>query len=128
MSGKLRTPLKDVRGLGSARGGTGHFLVQRITAIALAVLSVWFVWLCLKLFHSDYATAHALVARPCNAVLMAAFVVALFWHTQVGLQVIIEDYVHTPWKEVSLQILVKLACVLGTLASLLALVRIALGS
>jgi succinate dehydrogenase / fumarate reductase membrane anchor subunit len=128
MSADLRTPLKTVRGLGSAQGGTGHFVIQRITAVALAVLSLWFVWLCLALFHADYAAAHALAARPCNAVLLAAFVVALFWHAQLGLQVVIEDYVHTPWLEVALQILVKLLAVLGALASLFALVRIALGS
>jgi succinate dehydrogenase / fumarate reductase membrane anchor subunit len=128
MSSNLRTPLKEVRGLGSARSGTGHFLVERITSVALAVLSVWFVWLCLSFMRADYTTAHALLAKPQNAVLMSAFVIALFWHTQVGLQMVIEDYVHTPWMEIVLQILVKFLALLGALACVFAVVRIALGS
>ncbi|TDR37358.1 succinate dehydrogenase subunit D [Tahibacter aquaticus] len=124
----LQTPLKQVRGLGSARGGTHHFIVQRITAIALVPLSLWLVWLLLSLVHLDYAGARALLATPCHAVLMAAFVLAAFWHAQLGLQVVIEDYVHTPGLEIALQIAVKFLCVLGALACTLAIVRIALGS
>ena len=128
MSANLRTPLKQVRGLGSARGGTGHFIVQRITAVALTVLSIWFVWLCLSFMRADYATAHAMLAKPQNAVLMSAFIIALFWHAQIGLQVVIEDYVHTPWMEIALQILVKFLALLGALACVFAVVRIALGN
>lgn len=127
MSAQLRTPLKQARGWGSAKNGTGHFMAQRLTAVALVALSLWFVWLCLAMLHADYAAAHALLARPCNAVLMSAFVVALFWHAQLGVQVVIEDYVHTPWLELALQIFVKFFAVLGALACLLAVARIALG-
>ena len=66
------------------------------------------------------------VAQPLNAVLLVAFVIALFWHAQLGLQVVIEDYVHTPWLEVVLQLLVKFLALLGALACALAVVRIAL--
>jgi succinate dehydrogenase / fumarate reductase, membrane anchor subunit len=124
----LRTPLKIARGLGSAQHGAHHFMVQRITAVALIGLCVWFVWLVLTMLHSDYAAAHALIAMPLNAVLMTAFLVAMFWHTQLGLQVIVEDYVHTRWLELSLQILIKFLCFLGGAASVLAVIRIALGS
>ncbi len=123
----LQTPLKRVRGLGSAKSGTHHFIVQRVTAVALIPLVLWLIWFALKLMHADYAHARALVHEPLNAVLSIAFVVALFWHAQLGVQVVIEDYVHTRWLEVSSQILVKLLCVLGALASVLAIVRIALG-
>jgi len=128
MNAPLRTPLKQVRGLGSARNGTHHFIAQRITAVALFGLSIWFVWLTLALMHADYASAHALIAKPLNAVLMVAFIVAMFWHAQLGLQVVIEDYVHTPWLEIALQVLVKFLAVLGALACLYAVVRIVLGS
>jgi len=123
----LQTPLKRVRGLGSAKSGTHHFIVQRVTAVALIPLVLWLIWFALKLMHADYAHARALVHEPLNAVLSIAFVIALFWHAQLGVQVVIEDYVHTRWLEVSSQILVKLLCVLGALASVLAIVRIALG-
>ena len=123
----LQTPLKRVRGLGSAKSGTHHFIVQRVTAVALIPLVLWLIWFALKLMHADYAHARALVHEPLNAVLSIAFVIALFWHAQLGVQVVIEDYVHTRWLEVSSQILVKFLCVLGALASVLAIVRIALG-
>ena len=85
----LRDPMKRARGLGSAKHGVHHFMVQRITAIALIVLGVWFSVLVLGLLGSDYLTARLTLAQPLNAVLMIAFVVAVFWHAQLGLQVII---------------------------------------
>lgn len=128
MSANLRTPLKIARGLGSAKSGAHHFMVQRLTAVALTGLGLWFIWLALALLHTDYAGARALIAQPVNAVLMLAFVVAVFWHAQLGLQVVIEDYVHTRWVEFTLQITVKFLCFLGAAASVLAVIRIALGS
>lgn len=125
---ELRTPLKNVRGLGSAKDGTHHFVVQRITAIALIPLTLWLLWLVLRFVHADYATARALLAQPLHATLFAAFAVALFWHAQLGLQVVIEDYVHTRWLELTLQIAVKLAAWIGALASVLGILRLALGT
>lgn len=122
----LRTPLKRVRGLGSAKSGTHHFMVQRVTAIALIPLVLWAVWLALVLVHAGYTQALALLHQPINVILMIAFVVALFWHAQLGIQVVIEDYVHTHWVEVSAQIVVRFLCVLGALACVLAILRIAL--
>lgn len=123
----LRTPLKKAVALGSAKHGVHHFIVQRITAVALMLLGFWFIWLVLKLVHLDHAQAHALVAQPFNAVLMLAFVVAAFWHAQLGLQVVIEDYVHTHGLQLVLQIAVKFLCFLGAAACVLAVIRIALG-
>ena len=127
MNDKFRTPLKDAIGLGSAKQGLHHFVVQRITAVALLLLVPWFVWTVLRLLHLDAAGAHALVAQPCNAVLLLAFVVAVFWHAQLGLQVVIEDYVHTRGTQIALQIAVKFLCFLGGAASVLAILKIALG-
>lgn len=123
----LRTPLKNALGLGSARQGSHHFISQRVTAVALVLLGAWFVWTVLSLLHLDYAGAHALVAQPCNAVLLLAFVVAVFWHAQLGLQVVIEDYVHARGSQLALQIAVKFLCFLGAAASVLAILKIALG-
>jgi succinate dehydrogenase / fumarate reductase membrane anchor subunit len=123
----LRHPLKRARGLGSAKDGTQHFIVQRITAIALVFLSIYAVWLVLSLVGDDYAAVRATVARPWNATLLVAFLVASFWHAKLGLQVIIEDYVHTPWLAATSQLAVIFVCVLAAIASVLAVVRIALG-
>jgi len=127
MNAPFRTPLKDATGLGSARQGLHHFTVQRITAVALLLLVPWFVWIVLRLLHLDYAGAHALVAQPCNAILLLAFVVAVFWHAQLGLQVVIEDYVHARGTLLVLQLAVKFLCFLGAAASVLAILKIALG-
>lgn len=124
---KLRTPLKRARGLGSAKDGTHHFIVQRITAIALVFLSIYVIGLVISLIGGDYAAVRAAVARPFNAVLLVAFLIAMFWHAQLGMQVIIEDYVHTPWLAVTSQLAVIFICVLAALASVLAVIRIALG-
>jgi succinate dehydrogenase / fumarate reductase membrane anchor subunit len=121
----LRTPLKNALGLGSARQGSHHFITQRVTAVALVLLGAWFVWTVLSLLQLDYAGAHALVAQPLNAVLLLAFAITVFWHAQLGMQVVIEDYVHTRWAEVALQLLNLFACVAGALACLYAIARIA---
>jgi succinate dehydrogenase / fumarate reductase membrane anchor subunit len=123
----LRTPLKNAVGLGSAKHGVHHFIVQRVTAVALALLGVWFLWLALKMVHLDYNGAHALIAQPFNAVLMLAFVIAVFWHAQLGLQVVVEDYVTKPGLALVTQIAIKFVCFLGAAASVLAVLRIALG-
>jgi succinate dehydrogenase / fumarate reductase membrane anchor subunit len=123
----LRSPLKNALGLGSARQGAHHFIIQRVTAVALVLLGGWFVWTVLSLLHLDYAGARALVAQPCNAVLLLAFVVTVFWHAQLGLQVVIEDYVHARGSQLALQLAVKFLCFLGAAASVLAILRIALG-
>lgn len=130
MSGfdRFRTPLKNARGLGSAKDGVHHFVVQRATAIALFFLGLYFVGLAISLIGADYAAARAAVAHPFNAVLLIAFLVTSFWHAQLGLQVVIEDYVHAPGLEIASQLAVKFLCVLGALACTLAVVRIALGS
>jgi succinate dehydrogenase / fumarate reductase membrane anchor subunit len=121
-----RDPLKVARGLGSSQSGVGHWWAQRVTAVALALLGVWFVLTVLCLLHADYATARAAVAKPWNALLLIAFVLSMFWHAVLGLQVVVEDYVHTRWKEVVLMVAIKFLAVLGALASVLAVLRIAL--
>jgi succinate dehydrogenase / fumarate reductase, membrane anchor subunit len=125
---RYRTPLKNVRGLGSAKDGTHHFIVQRVTALALIFLSAWFVYFLVGLMGADYLSATDAVTKPWNAVLLIAFLVASFWHAQLGMQVVIEDYVHSHGLALTAQIAVRFICILGALASVFAVVRIALGS
>ena len=122
----LRTPLSRARGIGSGKSGTGHFWVQRVTAVALMLLVPWLVGLLVSMVGTDLAVVRETLARPWNAVLLAAFVIASFWHAKLGIQVIIEDYVHTRWAEVTLLLINLLACALGALASLYAIGRIAM--
>lgn len=124
----LRNPLKRARGLGSAQFGVGHWWTQRVTAVGLIVLGLWFVMLVTNLLHADYATARAVVAKPWNTILLIAFLISMFWHAVLGLQVVIEDYVHTRWKEIFLLVAIKFLAVLSVLAGTLAVLRIALGA
>lgn len=124
---RLRTPLKRARGLGSAKDGTHHFILQRITAIALVFLSIYVIGLVISLIGGDYAAVRTAVANPVHAVLLVAFLIATFWHAQLGMQAIIEDYVHTAWLAVTSHLLVIFVCVLAAIASVLAVIRIALG-
>ena len=125
---RFRTPLKNVRGLGAAKTGTEHFVHQRLTATALVVLSIWFLVFVLSLLGADYVTATAAVAKPWNAILVVGFLVAMFWHAQIGLQVVLEDYIHNSLLAVALQTTVKFIAVLGAIVSVFAVVRIALGA
>ena len=126
MSGqsRLRDPLKKARGLGSAHDGTRHFILQRISAVILALLTPWLVWLLITLIPADYATVRATLAHPVNAVLLLSFLLALFWHSRLGLQVVIEDYVHHHGLGTIAQILVLFGCALGALVSFVAIGRI----
>ena len=128
MSAQFRTPLKIATGLGSAKSGVHHFMALRVTSVALIALGLWIVWIALEALHMDYAAARALIAKPWNAVLMITFLITSFWHAQLGIQVVIEDYVHAKGVELASQIAVKFICFLGAAASVLAVVRIALGS
>ena len=120
-----RTALKQARGLGSAKDGVQHFVMQRVTAIALVGLGIYFLWLVVSLVGADYTAARSIVANPWNAVLISAFLIAMFWHAQLGIQVVIEDYVHTAWLGVTSQLLVRFICALAALASVFAVIRIA---
>lgn len=86
----LRTPLKRAIGLGSAKDGTGHFMLQRITAIALLLAGAWMIGLLLSLNSTDYIFVRATVRDPLNATVLVAFLIAACWHAKLGLQVVIE--------------------------------------
>ena len=120
---KLRDPLKIARGLGSAKDGTGHWWIQRLTAVSLLVLTPWLLWLVFGLIGADQYSVRMTLGKPLHATLMLAYLLSMFWHAQLGLQVVIEDYIHG-WPEFALQIAVKLAYAAGALASIVALARI----
>ncbi|MBS3959845.1 MAG: succinate dehydrogenase, hydrophobic membrane anchor protein [Xanthomonadaceae bacterium] len=122
---RLRHPWAVARGLGSAKEGVAHWWAQRLSAGALLFLVPWFVLTVVSMIGMDHANARAFLAQPLNAILMLAFVLAVAWHARLGLQVVIEDYIHAPWLEIALQLLVKAAYALAALASVVAIGRIA---
>ena len=121
-----QTPLARVEGLGAAHSGTGHFWRLRVSAVALMPLSAWFVYAVLALVGADRAGAVAFLHQPVNAIAMALFVIAALHHSVLGLQVVVEDYVHAEgWKIALLLFNQLLAWIVGAV-SIFALVKIAL--
>ncbi|MEE4186338.1 MAG: succinate dehydrogenase, hydrophobic membrane anchor protein [Gammaproteobacteria bacterium] len=122
----LRTPLGKFLGHGSAGHGSGHWWLQRLSAVALLPLTVWIVVSFVGLGGYDYATVTGWMAEPLHAILLAALLIAMLQHSQLGLQVIIEDYVHTGWLKVGALVMLKLAHALLGIAGLYAVIVISL--
>lgn len=123
----LRTPLARARGLGSAKSGTGHWWAQRLTALALIPLVIWFVITMIIATGSDYYDAIALIGNPVTAVLLVLLIVAGLHHAQLGLQVVVEDYVHAKSIELILLLAIKAAAILLGAAAVFSVLSIAYG-
>jgi len=121
----LRTDLGKVRGLGSAKEGVAHWWAQRLTAIALVPLMLWLVINITYLAGADLKAVQAWMANPVTSVLLILMIVAVFHHMQLGLQVVIEDYVHTEWLKIASIIAVKFAAIALAAISLFAILKIA---
>ncbi len=122
---QVRTPLSRAKGLGSAKEGVEHWWVQRVTAAALIPLTVWFAASLIAIVGSDYGTVIAWFKEPLTSVLMGAMLIALFHHMALGLQVVIEDYVHPDRVKIPLVVAIRLACFALAAAGLYATLRIA---
>jgi succinate dehydrogenase / fumarate reductase, membrane anchor subunit len=121
----LRHPIAKARGLGSAKAGLHHWWVQRTTAVALALLTPWFIYLMVSTIGLDAQTVRAALSSPLNSILLVVFSISLFWHAALGLQVVVEDYIHLRWQELFLQVLIKFIYTLATVISLYAIGRMA---
>ena len=121
----LRSPLGRVRGLGSAKGGTHHWWLQRVTSMALLPLTIWFALSAASLAGASYLDTVAWIGRPWNAVLLLATIGLTFHHLASGMQVILEDYANSEWAKVGGILAIKAICVLLALASALAVLKIA---
>lgn len=123
----MRSPFGKALGLGSAKDGVEHWWLQRVIAIALVPLTVWFAATLIVHAGNDYATFIVWLRAPIATILMALLLIALFYHTALGLQVVIEDYVHSRMKIPAL-LCVRFGCFALAVAGILATLRIAFGA
>lgn len=123
-----RSPLARARGLGSAKEGVGHWWMQRITSVALVPLMAWLVVALALLGRADYATVSGWVAQPVVAILSVVLIPTLFYHSSLGVRVVVEDYVDTEWLRIAVIAIVNFANVLLAVTSIFAVLKIAFGA
>jgi succinate dehydrogenase / fumarate reductase membrane anchor subunit len=122
-----RTPLARARGLGSAKDGVGHWWAQRLTAIALIPLVVWFAISLVMLSGADYTVVRAWIGAPLVMMLLVLTIGVGLHHCQLGIQVVIEDYVGNDGWKLALIVIVKFIAVLFGLGAIVAILRIGFG-
>ncbi len=127
MNSDLRTPLSRARGLGSAKDGLHHWWAQRLTAVALIPLVVWFAISLIMMSGADYAVVRAWIGSPAVMVLLILTIVIGLHHGQLGMQVVIEDYVHNDGVKLALIMLTRFIAVFFGLAAVVAILRIGFG-
>jgi succinate dehydrogenase / fumarate reductase membrane anchor subunit len=122
---RLRSPLGRALGLGSAKEGVAHWWAQRVSAVALIPLSLWFVVSMVILTGADRSAVVAWLHAPFAAIVTTLLVIAVFYHMSLGVQVVIEDYVHSEWAKIFALVLNKLVAVALAVAGIFAVLRIA---
>lgn len=121
----MSTPLHKVQGLGAAHSGTSHFWRQRITALALVPLGLWFTYAILGLIGTNEVAILSFLAHPWNALLMAAFAATMLYHMSLGLQVVVDDYIHSTGMKIFCLLLIRFVMIATTVTCIFALIRIA---
>jgi succinate dehydrogenase / fumarate reductase, membrane anchor subunit len=124
----LVTPLSRVLGLGSARGGAEHWWLQRVTAVALVPLGIWFVLALLTLPDYSYGTLRTWVSQPVTAVLLILTAISVIYHSKLGVQVVVEDYMRAKALKVASLMLSTLLHIAVAVAAVFAILRIAIGA
>ena len=122
-----KTPLGRVRGLGAAKHGVGHFIGQRVSAVALVFLVAWAVWSGLRLAGYDYSETVAWLRSGPNTVLTVLLIAAGFYHMSLGMRTVIEDYIHKTLTRAALLIASQFACVVFGVSGVIAVLKVALG-
>ena len=121
------TSIGRVRGLGSAKSGSHHWLLQRFTAIGNLVLVVWLVISLLLMPDFQFATVSEWISQPVPATAMALLIISTFWHARLGMQVMLEDYVHEHANKFACIVALNLVAFAGAAFGLLCVIRLALG-
>lgn len=122
---RLRSPLGRVMGLGSAKEGVAHWWVQRLTAVAMIPLLIWFVIEIVSLTGAPRAAVVAWLHSPFAAIVTVLMLIAVFYHMALGVQVVIEDYIHSEWSKITLLVLNKFVAFALAAAGIFAVLRIA---
>lgn len=122
-----RTPIARVRGLGSARSGLHHWKMQRLTAISNLLLVLWFLFSAIALSGSGYAEVRAWMASPLTASLMVLLIISTFYHARLGLQIVIEDYVHHEGAKIASLVAIVLVLLALAVACIVAVLSVAIG-
>lgn len=125
---KMRTPLKSVRHLGSAREGANHFVMQRLTGLANVMLGIFLVWLVASLAGNDYAAAKTVLRNPFVSLGLLLLIGSGVIHMRLGMQVIIEDYLHSEGPKLAALALNTFFAILIGVASVLAILKLSFGS
>ena len=125
---EMRSPLSRVRGLGAAHEGVAPWWAQRLTGIALVPLTLWFIWAVSGLLGADLAAMTAWVGTGQNAVLLILLIVSGMYHAQLGLQVVVEDYVHAEGAKTVTLILIKLGAIFLGVINIFAVLKLTFGS
>jgi succinate dehydrogenase / fumarate reductase membrane anchor subunit len=123
-----RSAIADMHAAGSAREGVGHWKQQRLTALANIPLVLWFILSVLSLADGGYEDARAWLASPVNAALMILFILSTYWHARLGVQVVIEDYVHGRAIKIASLVALNLVVIAMGVASIIAVLKVSLGS
>lgn len=123
---RYRNPLAQVKGLGASGEGSHHWWIQRLTALALVPLSFWFVFSILNHISDDHASVVAWISQPGVAVMMILYLAFMFIHAQLGVQVVIEDYVHNERVKMVSLLAVKTVLLVAGVGSVFAVLRLAL--
>ncbi|MCF6262225.1 MAG: succinate dehydrogenase, hydrophobic membrane anchor protein [Xanthomonadales bacterium] len=123
---KMRHPLAHARGLGSAKSGTSHWWGQRVTALLLIPLVIWMLYVIIVYAGQPFQVIQTFFGHTINSILAILLILSMLRHAQLGMQVVIEDYVHSQPLETILQLLVKLFAFAGAVTGVLAVIRLAL--
>ena len=117
-----------VLGAGSAKAGTGHWMAQRVSAIALLILGSWFLFAIMRLDSYSHAAMLDWLARPLNGVMLLLLSVTLAWHSSLGVQVVLEDYVHGPFIKLVSLLCNRFVHAFVAIAAVVAILKIVLGA
>ncbi len=124
---RIRTPLAKVRGLGAAKEGTDHFWKQRVSAVSNCLLTIFFVWLMAKLAGADYAMVKKTIQKPAVSIGLLLMILSMAYHMRLGMQMIIEDYVHSEGKKILALMANSFFCIAIAMTAIFSVLKLAFG-